>query len=120
MNELVRRCGGSKATLYGYFPSKEALFMAVVKEVATGHMPEAADEIRERNEKASLEEQLIRFGVECFHAQEVSKRPLLLRGNGLAQRNGLGLGAGQGISNSITLEAKVIPGFALKGDLLQG
>ncbi len=31
MNELAKRLGGSKATLYGYFASKEELFRAVVK-----------------------------------------------------------------------------------------
>ena len=63
INELVRRCGGSKQTVYGYFPSKEALFMAVVQEVATGHLPEAVEEIRGRDgAHADLEEQLTRFG----------------------------------------------------------
>src|SRR6516164_4508595 len=57
INELVRRCGGSKQTVYGYFPSKEALFMAVVQEVATGHLPEAVEEIRGRDgAHADLEE----------------------------------------------------------------
>jgi len=31
MSELAQRLGGSKATLYGYFPSKEALFVAVTQ-----------------------------------------------------------------------------------------
>jgi AcrR family transcriptional regulator len=62
MNELARRYGGSKATLYGYFPSKEALFTAVVNEMATGHMPEAAAEVGRLDDRSSLEEQLIRFG----------------------------------------------------------
>ncbi|GEQ98101.1 TetR family transcriptional regulator [Iodidimonas gelatinilytica] len=30
INEIVRLAGGSKSTLYGYFPTKEALFEAVV------------------------------------------------------------------------------------------
>lgn len=30
MAEIAKRAGGSKATLYGYFPSKEELFMSVV------------------------------------------------------------------------------------------
>jgi AcrR family transcriptional regulator len=76
MNELVRRCGGSKATLYGYFPSKEELFMAVVKEVATGHMPEAVDEIRERSETMSLEEQLVRFGERMMSILTNDARPI--------------------------------------------
>ena len=38
MNELARRLGGSKATLYSYFPSKEALLVAVVKAFTTGHL----------------------------------------------------------------------------------
>jgi AcrR family transcriptional regulator len=63
MNELVRRCGGSKQTIYSYFPSKEALFMAVIKDVATRHMPEAVAEIRsEESDRMSLEARLIRFG----------------------------------------------------------
>jgi AcrR family transcriptional regulator len=31
MAEIAARVGGSKATLYGYFPSKEELFMAMVQ-----------------------------------------------------------------------------------------
>ena len=63
MNELARRLGGSKATLYGYFPSKEALFVAVVKAVATVHLSEAIAEISgDAVEHASLEDLLVRFG----------------------------------------------------------
>ena len=63
MNELARRLGGSKATLYGYFPSKEALFVAVVKAVATVHLSEAVAEISgDAGEHVSLEELLVRFG----------------------------------------------------------
>jgi len=63
MNELARRLGGSKATLYGYFPSKEAMFVAVVKTVATGHLSEAVAEISgDAVDRASLEGLLTRFG----------------------------------------------------------
>jgi AcrR family transcriptional regulator len=63
MNELARRLGGSKATLYGYFPSKETLFVAVVKAVATGHLSEAAEEISgDALARSSLRELLLRFG----------------------------------------------------------
>lgn len=63
MNELARRLGGSKATLYGYFPSKESLFVAVVKEVATGHLSEAVAEISgDAVERSSLKDLLLRFG----------------------------------------------------------
>ena len=34
MNEIAARLGGSKATLYNYFPSKEAIFLEVVRGVA--------------------------------------------------------------------------------------
>jgi AcrR family transcriptional regulator len=33
IDEVIRRVGGSKRTVYGYFPSKEALFVAVIDEV---------------------------------------------------------------------------------------
>jgi AcrR family transcriptional regulator len=32
MSEIAKRLGGSKATLYGYFPSKEELFVACMEE----------------------------------------------------------------------------------------
>ncbi len=33
IDEVIRRVGGSKRTVYGYFPGKEALFVAVIDEV---------------------------------------------------------------------------------------
>jgi AcrR family transcriptional regulator len=51
MSEIAKRLGGSKATLYGYFPSKEELFVHVTLRVvarqimpALQGMPERADE----------------------------------------------------------------------------
>src|SRR5713226_8095349 len=62
MNELAKRLSGSKATLYGYFPSKEALFVAVVREIATVHLSEATEELRARAEGGTtLESTLLRF-----------------------------------------------------------
>lgn len=33
VDEVIRRIGGSKRTVYSYFPSKEALFVAVIDEI---------------------------------------------------------------------------------------
>ena len=63
MNELARRLGGSKATLYGYYPSKEELFVAVVKAVATVHLSDAIVALSEdAAARLSLEDLLVRFG----------------------------------------------------------
>ena len=63
MNELAKRFGGSKATLYGYFRSKEELFVAVVEAVATGHLLDATQELTaEIAGGPSLEARLTRFG----------------------------------------------------------
>jgi len=62
MNELAKRLGGSKATLYGYFPSKQALFVAVVRASSTSHLSEAIEELAQEVEGASaLEPRLRRF-----------------------------------------------------------
>lgn len=62
MNELTKRFGGSKATLYGYFPSKEALFVAVVRASATSHLSEAIKELAAPAEgEAELAATLTRF-----------------------------------------------------------
>ncbi|NDL61497.1 TetR/AcrR family transcriptional regulator [Acerihabitans arboris] len=63
MNELAKRLGGSKATLYGYFPSKEELFTAVVRAYATQHLSEAAVELMtEERPDEPLRDKLTRFG----------------------------------------------------------
>ncbi|HSI51340.1 MAG TPA: TetR/AcrR family transcriptional regulator [Ideonella sp.] len=68
MNELARRFGGSKATLYGYFPSKEALFVAVVETLATANLADAVDDLSQANEKpVPLRVQLTRFGERMLH-----------------------------------------------------
>ena len=62
MNELAKRLGGSKATLYGYFPSKEALFVAVVRASSTSHLSDAIEELRgEITGLAALESMLLQF-----------------------------------------------------------
>jgi AcrR family transcriptional regulator len=41
MSEIVKRIGGSKSTIYGYFPSKVALFLAVTHAAGEKHMDTA-------------------------------------------------------------------------------
>jgi AcrR family transcriptional regulator len=45
MAEIATRVGGSKATLYGYFPSKEALFMATIERLAEQFISPALAEL---------------------------------------------------------------------------
>ena len=63
MNELVKRLGGSKGTIYGYFSSKEELFVAVVRASATGHLDDAIGELASGAVagQAGLESTLLRF-----------------------------------------------------------
>lgn len=60
MGELTRRLGGSKATLYGYFASKQELFVAVVETLGASHLMEAAAEL-ENMAPGDLREGLTRF-----------------------------------------------------------
>ncbi|CAM3916993.1 TetR/AcrR family transcriptional regulator [Paracidovorax anthurii] len=43
--EIIKRIGGSKSTIYGYFPSKEALFLAVAHAAGERHMESALAEV---------------------------------------------------------------------------
>jgi AcrR family transcriptional regulator len=60
MSDIRERIGGSKATLYNYFPSKEALFFEVMHQAKSGELqaitggldPDASD----------LKQELVRFG----------------------------------------------------------
>ena len=65
MKEVSIRLGGSKATLYGYFSSKEALFIAVVQMYATSHLYNAVADLAVAvtpGVSVSLEESLLQFG----------------------------------------------------------
>jgi AcrR family transcriptional regulator len=60
MAEISARVGGSKATLYGYFESKEQLFIAVTTAVGEKHLAEAFAELAQS--AADVRVALQRFG----------------------------------------------------------
>ncbi|MDH0866281.1 TetR/AcrR family transcriptional regulator [Mitsuaria sp. GD03876] len=67
MSELSKRLGGSKSTLYRYFPAKEELVSAVVRRFATGHMADAVAELEASIEvERALKESLLRFGDQAL------------------------------------------------------
>lgn len=64
MNAIASRLGGSKMTLYSYFPSKEAIFLEVVRRVALDkndtissflEEPAIMDDSRQKASEAFLE-----------------------------------------------------------------
>jgi AcrR family transcriptional regulator len=61
MAEISSRMGGSKATLYGYFPSKEALFLAIVNKLAEQYVSPAVQRLEE-SAGEDVREALQRFG----------------------------------------------------------
>lgn len=50
MAEIAVRVGGSKATLYGYFPSKDALFLAIAQRLAERYVLPALARLEESTE----------------------------------------------------------------------
>ncbi|WP_033575673.1 TetR/AcrR family transcriptional regulator [Dickeya chrysanthemi] len=68
MSEVAKRAGGSKATLYNYFASKEELFETVVRTYSTRFLTDAAAELDSpENESCSLESKLTSFGEKMMH-----------------------------------------------------
>ena len=66
MEEIRSRIGGSKATLYNYFPSKEKLFFEVMyqaKELELGAITAALDA-----EAADVKQELVQFGQKLLPA----------------------------------------------------
>src|ERR1700740_2417826 len=78
MSELVKRLGGSKATIYGYFASKEALFEAVVRASATGHLSAGAQELSLSSGESgqTLESALLRFAERMLMVTQNDERAL--------------------------------------------
>jgi AcrR family transcriptional regulator len=62
MSEIARKVGGSKATLYGYFPSKEALFFAATHAEGRKLMTETMAYLAQHGAD-DLREALLRTGV---------------------------------------------------------
>jgi AcrR family transcriptional regulator len=61
MAEIATRVGGSKATLYGYFPSKEALLLATVNRLGEQYINPALEQL-EASPDTDLRTALRRFG----------------------------------------------------------
>jgi len=72
MAALSERLGGSKATLYGYFPSKEDLLRAVIQcEIAS----EFDRILHEFNDDSDLRAWLIKLGI-AYHNKRLSSLPV--------------------------------------------
>lgn len=61
MAEIAARVGGSKATLYGYFASKDALFLAIIERLAEQYISPALAQLEESTEE-DVRTALRRFG----------------------------------------------------------
>lgn len=61
MAEIVHRIGGSKSTIYGYYPSKEALFVAVTQAAGERHIRSAFEELAAHDIRAGVLDMLSRF-----------------------------------------------------------
>lgn len=70
MNELSSRVGGSKATLYGYFASKEEIFSCVMMMAAEDNLSAMQQALEAPGQ--SLDEALLKFGIQflSFHYDE--------------------------------------------------
>lgn len=58
ISEITARAGGSKATIYGYFPSKDELFSAAIE---YGLRDASTEPYRELAKSGSLAQRLLRF-----------------------------------------------------------
>jgi AcrR family transcriptional regulator len=121
MNELAKRLGGSKATLYGYFPSKEELFGAVVRAVATNHLFDATRELNgDIADRTALEMALIHFGERMLYVltNEKSATDVYRMVVAEAGRSDVGrLFYEAGPSESITILASVLEGAMARGEI---
>jgi AcrR family transcriptional regulator len=72
MAALSERLGGSKATLYGYFSSKEDLLRAVIQCEVASEFDRILDEL---SEESDLREWLIKLGI-AYHNKRLSSLPV--------------------------------------------
>ena len=88
MAEIASRAGGSKATLYSYFPSKEELFLMVMKTLAEERMSQAHARL---TADGDLRGALLRFGEQMLRnllSPEIAALRGIVLGEG--RRSGVG------------------------------
>ncbi|SEL65511.1 transcriptional regulator, TetR family [Roseateles sp. YR242] len=118
MAEISQRVGGSKATLYNYFPSKEDLFVAVMEHKAKRHMAGIFELL---NHEAPLADVLLRFSREFVR---VRLSPELVSIHRMAEHEGDRTEVGQllyrnGIQRGWTLVADFLAECMRRGTLPQ-
>jgi AcrR family transcriptional regulator len=88
MSAVAERAGGSKATLYRYFASKDDLFVSLMLEKVMQHAEEVFDTLRPSDD---LRRTLIRFGAGLLELS-LSETSLSVRRNSIAEGPKSGLG----------------------------
>ncbi|MGH7023132.1 MAG: TetR/AcrR family transcriptional regulator [Caulobacteraceae bacterium] len=88
MSAVCERAGGSKATLYRYFESKEDLFVTLMLDAVMDHAEEVFDTLKPSDD---LRRTLERFGAGLL-ALSLSEKSLSVRRNSIAEgpRSGVG------------------------------
>src|SRR6476660_6078384 len=109
MSEIRARIGGSKATLYNYFPSKEKLFFEVMyqaKELELGAIAAALDPAAE-----DLEQELLRFGHKLL--------PVLYSSDAIAIRRLAIAELGHSDIGKVVFEGSTVPIEKMVADFLR-
>ncbi len=100
MAEIASRVGGSKATLYGYFASKDELFVAVAQQAAEGHLAPAFEALETAGDPSAT---LRRFGEQLMQfvcspdALQATRMVLAEAGNSSVGRLFYETGPGKGL-----------------------
>ncbi|PWC23068.1 TetR family transcriptional regulator [Brenneria roseae subsp. roseae] len=124
MNEVAKRVGGSKATLYNYFTSKEELFETVVRTHSTRFLTEAASQLTGNNSEAlNLEQKLAQFGEGMLQVLGGDNQAMQIYRVvvGEAGHSNIGnLFLESGIQESMEKLAQVMADAMQKGELMEG
>lgn len=124
MDAVARSVGGSKATLYNYFSSKEELFETVVRTYSARFMAEAADSLTgPEAELLSLEQKLTRFGERMLQVLTGDKQALQIYRVVIGEAGHSDIGTlflESGIRQSMEKLAQVMADAIQKGELADG
>ena len=64
VNRISRAAGFAKGTIYNYFPSKRALMLALIDEIAASHHQFVAEQVRQEEDPARRLERFFEAGAE--------------------------------------------------------
>jgi AcrR family transcriptional regulator len=111
INRISRKAGFAKGTIYNYFPSKRALMLALIDEIAASHHRFLAEQVREESDPVRRMQRFFEAGLEWIVQYLSQGRVMLSVLNGPDAEFKARMGQGYQPIHQLLIEEILAPGM---------